>query len=103
MQYGEIQNAIDLFDEILSNEEIFKTKHPELIQITNSFLYYYTDNKVDLMELVHYSEPQSLDNEDMEDEELWVTDDEWQEKQKKPIPQEDLNSTKENDDDDDHM
>ena len=71
MEYGEIRNAIDLLNEITSNEEIFKAKHPDLIRTTNSFLQYYKDNKVDLMELVHYSEPQILD-----DEEDWKTDDE---------------------------
>ena len=71
MGYGDTRNVIDLFDEIISHEEIFKLNHPNLIQITNSFLQYYTDNKLHLMELVHYSGPEILD-----DEEDWKTDDE---------------------------
>ena len=69
--YGEIRNVIEVFDEIISNEEIFKADHQILIDITTSFLEYYKNHKENLLELVNYSKPEIFD-----EEEEWKTDDE---------------------------
>ena len=62
-----------MFDKILTNENAFKINHPKLMEITHSFLQHYTENKMNLLELVHNSENEIIE----EEEEDWKTDDEY--------------------------
>ena len=56
MGYCDMRYIIELLDEITSNEEIFKDNHNELILITKTFIKYYIENSVDLLQLMHSSE-----------------------------------------------
>ena len=92
-----LRDVTDLFEMITKKKELFLNKHDKLFDLAEEFVLYYVENATELYETMHPSVAYT----NTEEEELWLTDDEWQEKQSKPpISSEQQNSTKEDIDDD---
>ena len=87
-----MRDVMDLLDEIVTNKEVFKDNHNELIVITKTFIKYYIENSVDLLQIMHSSESHI----EQEEEEEWKTDDEGEcvenSTQSNPLPLETINN-----------
>ena len=83
-----LRDVTDLFEMVSINKELFENKHEALIEIAEKFINYYIENTMDLYKIMH----PSVTYTSTEEEELWVTDDEWEGEDSTPVPQEALNS-----------